>query len=157
MILTTLQFTCEFSPIFWLSKLTHRQTGGSSPPDELEGGHGLERWVQTPNLSFCRPRAGLTPGRAAPEASCCVAGPSTVPLGPLCSPKSTSDVPTVTIRARRACSCKHRPLNTSQQGEPEGRTDSTGRQRTGSQLHHSPSRGRTTRISGQGPQQDPDG
>ena len=75
MILTTLRITCEFSPIFWLRKLTHRQTGWSSPRNELEGTHGLERWVQTPNLSFCRPRAGLTQGCAAPEAACCRQGP----------------------------------------------------------------------------------
>lgn len=76
MILTTLRITCEFSPIFWLRKLTHRQTGWSSPRNELEGTHGLERWVQTPNLSFCRPRAGLTQGCAAPEAACCRQGPA---------------------------------------------------------------------------------
>lgn len=67
LILTTLQITYEFSPIFWLRKLTLRQTGGSSPPDELEAGHGLERWVQTPNLTLLLPSGGADPGTHSPR------------------------------------------------------------------------------------------
>lgn len=78
----TLRITYEFSPIFWLRKLTHRQTGGSSPPDELEAGHRLELGFRPQISLFCCPRAGLTRGCAVPEAACHMAGTGSVPLGP---------------------------------------------------------------------------